>query len=131
LQKIDGKLLAQKVFPYLDLNVVVTPRDGPRHSVNVEGLALRTVDSGAKCAPDETAVSGGFSGYTMGGGSEIGNFLKNENPNVPVDWRFTMTFRDDGAVKPIANCLKVELDLKQPEQQPPGGPPLQPPPNLR
>jgi hypothetical protein len=48
------------------------------------------------------------------------------------------SFDGDGSIRSSAECLKVELvlkDVQQPQPQqpspPPGGPSLQPPPNLR
>ena len=135
LQKIDGKVLAQKVFPYLDLNVVLTQRPGQIGSINVGTFASGGGAWGkASCQPGEIAVSAGFTHEAKG---DLSVFtVRRNNPNSNA-WDITTSFDDAGKVLTYAECLRAELalkDVQQPQQQPsppPGGAPLQPPPNLR
>jgi hypothetical protein len=93
LQKIDGKLLAQKAFPYLDVNVVATQRLGQVSDVKVSGIKFKTAQATASCAPDEIAVGGGF-WHSTGGDIKISSFLKGLlNGNR---WTTTTLFDGDG-----------------------------------
>jgi hypothetical protein len=60
LQKIDENLLAQKVFPYLNVNVVATQRVGQVSDEKVSGIKFKTAQATASCSPDEIAVGGRF-----------------------------------------------------------------------
>ena len=139
LQKIDGKLLAQKVFPYLDVNVVLTQRPGQIGNIKVGALSPTGGAAWGKagCPPGETAVSAGFTHEAKGDVSVFS--LRKNDPNSNM-WDITSSFDDTGRVLTYAQCLTVELalkDVQQPQQpqpqqpsQPPGGPPLQPPPEF-
>jgi hypothetical protein len=117
INRLDSKMLAQKVLPHLDLNVVLTPRKGASHEVTVSGpIAQRTVHTGANCAPDEIAVSGGWEGFSLGN-IDIEQFLqsqyvKPQQPDFPYDWIMSMGFKENGHIAAIANCLSVELGFK-------------------
>jgi hypothetical protein len=133
LQKIDAKTLAAKVLPYLDLNVALTQRPGQIGSIKVGALAPGGAAWGkAGCPPGETAVSAGFTHQAKGDLSVFSLYRTDPNSNA---WDVTTDFDDTGKVFTYAECLKVELALKEPqqpqqsEQQPPGGPPLRPPSN--
>ena len=112
LQKIDAKLLAQKVFPNLDLTVVSTERPGQVSVIKANTIYpfenLGTARALASCAADETLVSGGFS--TTAGDKETAAFGRDSNTN---QWLVIETFDGGGTLRSYAECLKVELALKQ------------------
>ncbi len=128
LQKIDAKTLAAKVLPYLDLKVVVTERPGQTSTIKVSKTGIGQTLAG--CTPGETIVSGGFRIAFPGYPEMIQYWSKKSAEN---QWMMAMGFpEDDGQLFSYANCLTVELalkDIQQPQQpsSPPGGSPLQPP----
>jgi hypothetical protein len=135
LQKIDGKILAQKVFPYLDLKVAAIERPGQTSNVDITGLTTKTTIVKASCAPGESLVGGAMALHNV---AELLSFQRSERPQETNSWAIITSFDGDGSIRSSAECLKVELalkDVQQPQPQqpsaPPGGPPLQPPPNLR
>ena len=135
IKRMDGKTLATKVLPYLDLNVALIQRTGQIGSINVGTLSPGGAAWGkAGCAPGETAVSAGFT-HQIKGGSDLSVFsLWRQDPNSNA-WDITTSFDDTGKVFTYAECLKVESalkDVRQPQQpsQPTGGPPLRPPPEF-
>jgi hypothetical protein len=75
LQKIDENLLAQKVFPYLNVNVVATQRVGQVSDEKVSGIKFKTAQATASCAPDEIAVGGRF-WHSTGGDIKYLLFLR-------------------------------------------------------
>jgi hypothetical protein len=135
LQKIDARTLAAKVLPYLDNKVTLTPRVGEASRLTGTGPLppSKSTSLDANCLPGEIAVSGGFS-------KSNNEDLKVSTPRIepnPRTWLFEFY---GGGYSAYAftwvHCLKVESalkDVEKPQQQPspPGGPPLQPPPNLR
>jgi hypothetical protein len=131
LQKIDAKTLAAKVLPYLDLKVSVTERPGQTSSVNTGGTSGRGIaQARAGCAPGETIVSSGFQNRVPGI-PELNPMISRILNNPPNNWLTATGFTEDGQLLSFANCLNVELALKDVQQPqptpPPGGPPLQPP----
>ena len=109
----------------MDLKVSTIERDGQTY--DVKGTGNKIIQLKAQCAPDETVVSGGYITYT--GDGRVSSFKKVINPEA---W-YVSVFASDGQFLSFATCLKVELGLKeeqQPEQQPPGGPPLRTPPGF-
>ena len=125
VQKIDAKTLAGKVLSYLDEKVTITYRAGEKNMQKSDWMDLK-----AGCLPDEIAVSGAFNGYKD-------NLVKYKSNKVinPDEWHFTFYGGGHPAITSTGvNCLKAELGLVSEPQQPsspPGGSPLQPPPNLR
>jgi hypothetical protein len=143
LQKIDARALAAKVLPHLDVKVNAMERPGPRHNIDITGLAERRTIAKASCAPEEALVGGGFyvTGYDSAAPirSHKDSFFSPETKTFVVSpdtktWAAEIVFDNDGSITTHAECLKVELALKEipqpPPSQPPGGPPLQPPSNL-
>jgi hypothetical protein len=144
LQKLDGKLLAQKVFPYLDLKVNVVEREGQRGQVkaSIPGLGTsKFLYLKAPCAPDETVISGGFSGSPGEITLSIRDRKNNEDQTYSPSngWQVSGYVDEGHFLSSFAYCLKAELVLKQEQQpqqpssspsQPPGGPPLRPPPEF-
>jgi hypothetical protein len=120
LQKIDAKILAAKVLPYLDNKITITYRAGEKNIQKSDWMELK-----AGCLPDEIAVSGGFSGYK--------DSLIKYRPNKVVSpdyWQFEFYGGGHNAFTSTGvNCLKAEIGLAS--EPAPGGGPLQPPPNLR
>jgi hypothetical protein len=137
LQKIDGKMLAQKVFPYLDLNVAAIERPGQVSNVDITGFRTKTTLVKASCAPEESLVGGAMALHNV---AELHSFQRSERPQEPNSWAIITSFDGDGSIRSFAECLKVELALKDVQQQsqqpppspsqPPGGPPLRPPPEF-
>jgi hypothetical protein len=112
LQKIDAKTLAAKVLPFLDVNVVATERPGQISVVTADRVypfesATQTGRALASCAPDETLVTGGFA-MTFGG--ELVTFAKKPDTN---QWAVAGQFGSNGRIQSYAECLTVELALKQ------------------
>jgi hypothetical protein len=133
LQKIDGKMLTEKVFPYLDLNVATIERQGQGSNVDITGIRTKTTIVKASCAPGESLVGGAMALHNV---DELHSFRRSEQPQEPNSWAIITSFTSDGSIRSFVECLKVELAVKdvqqQPQQpsQPPGGPPLQPPPGF-
>ena len=122
LQKIDAKTLAAKVLPYLDNKITITYREGEKNMQKSDWMDLK-----AGCLPDEIAVSGGFNGLYKNG---LVKYIPNK-VSSPDYWQFTFYGGEQPALtRTGVNCLKAELGLVS-ESPPPGGAPLQPPPNLR
>jgi hypothetical protein len=141
IKRMDGKTLAAKVLPYLDLKMVVTERPGQTNTVKVGNLAhnFGIPKVSARCAPGEIVVSGGFENR-LSPGTEVRDLYSRKSSPTENQWTVSSIFYGDGQLLSFADCLNVELTLKdiqqpqqqpQPPSQPPGGPPLQPPPNLR
>jgi hypothetical protein len=133
LQKFDGKLLAQKVFPYLDVNVILKQRPGQIAERKAGFLAAGGAAWGkAVCNPGETAVSAGFTHELRGDTDQSIFTVRRNDPNSNA-WDITTGLDGSGRLLTYAECLTVELTLKEPQQPqqppspPPGGPPLQPP----
>jgi hypothetical protein len=142
LQKIDAKTLAAKVLPYLDISASVVRRDGVANKLDVNDVArdlgltgAEPLSSTAKCSNNgEIAVGGGFRFYSDPEDSYVGGEgLTGEN-----GWHAYGLMTDNGDIQASATCLTLNVGLKgapqpQPQQPspPPGGVPLQPPPNLR
>ena len=122
LQKIDAKTLAAKVLPYLDNKITITYREGEKNRQTTDWMDLK-----AGCLPDEIAVSGGFNGAYQ---NSLVKYIPNK-VSGPDYWQFTFYGGEQPALtRTGVNCLKAELGLVS-ESPPPGGAPLQPPPNLR
>jgi hypothetical protein len=143
LQKIDARALAAKLLPHLDVKVNAIERPGPRHNIDITGVAERRTIAKASCAPEEGLVAGGFyvTGNDNGGPlrSHKDSYFSPETKTFVVSpdtktWAAEIVFDSDGSITTHAECLKVELALKEipqpPPSQPPGGPPLQPPPGF-
>lgn len=134
LQKIDAKTLAAKVLPYLDLKVSITERPGQRDTIKIPPLDTvgKIGASAAGCPSDEIIVSSGFThnnDYGVGGIVTSMTTPRPENWGFPGGgWLISTRYTDDNQLDFFANCLKVELALKD---VPPGGLSLQPPNNMR
>jgi hypothetical protein len=116
LQKIDGKLLAQKVFPYLDLNVATIERPGQGSNVDITGFTTKTTIVKASCAPEERLVGGAMALHNV---AELNSFQRSQQPQEPNSWAIITSFDGDGSIRSFAECLKVELALKDvPKSQP-------------
>ena len=129
MQKIDGKILAQKldtvtllrkldngfikrllaewVHPYMDLKVSVVQKEGQKNNVHMY----------ASCGSDGTLVSGGFDAR-LGTVYSFKLFPNNE-------W-YVASDHPAGSTS-YANCLKAELGLLSEPRPPPPPPPSQPP----
>src|SRR5919112_257937 len=82
LQKFDGKLLAQKVFPYLDVNVILKQRPGQIAERKAGLLAAGGAAWGkAVCNPGETAVSAGFTHELRGDTDQSIFTVRRNDPN--------------------------------------------------
>jgi hypothetical protein len=101
LQKIDGKLLAQKVFPYLDLNVVLTQRPGQIGSIKVGTFASGGGAWGKASCTGETAVSAGFTHEAKGDASVF--TVRRNDPNSNA-WDITSSFDDTGKGLPMQSA---------------------------
>lgn len=114
-QKIDGGLLAQKIFPYLDIIYTVTVRYGP----------YKEVVSTARCLPSEKLVGGG---YQYGGPTDA--IVEKTYPisdNQGLGWLSTYNAGEiDGAkIVSYVTCLSARIALKGVQE------PATPPPVLR
>lgn len=153
LQKIDARTLAAKVLPYLDLSASVRLRSGSAGILNVQDIArdlgltgpeLRT--STARCNTGETAIGGGFSFQS----DPEDSYVSSVSPTQQNGWHVAAQLGDNGKIQAFVACFTVKAALKSGPvmdttaisseigkqvggvlPQPPGGPPLQPPPNLR
>jgi hypothetical protein len=122
VQKIDAKTLAAKVLPYLDNKITITYREGEKNMQKSDWMDLK-----AGCLPGEIAISGGFNGLYQ---NSLVKYIPNK-VSSPDYWQFTFYGGEQPALtRTGVNCLKAELGLVS-ESPPPGGAPLQPPPNLR
>jgi hypothetical protein len=138
IKRLDGKTLATKELPYLDISANVIRREGPPDVLNVQDVArdlgltgAEPLSSTAKCNSGEMAVSGGFSFSSDPEDSYVSGEALGEN-----GWGAYALMGDNGEIKAYVTCLTINVGLKnaqqaqQPQQQPsppPGGPPLQPP----
>jgi TolA-binding protein len=122
LQKIDAKILAAKVIPYLDNKITMTYREGEKNMQKSDWMDLK-----AGCLPGEIAISGGFTGLYQ---NSLVKYIPNKVSGLDY-WQFTFYGGEQPAMtRAGVNCLKAELGLVS-DSPPPGGAPLQPPPNLR
>jgi hypothetical protein len=144
IKRMDGKTLATKVLPYLDITASVSPRQGTPSTLNVNDVArdlgltgAEARGSTAKCNDGEIAVSGGFSFRSDPEDSYVTADHRSSQEN---GWYSGAMMGDNGKIQAFVTCLTINVALKdaqqpqQPQQQPsppPGGPPLQPPSNLR
>jgi hypothetical protein len=142
VKRLDGKTLATKVLPYLDISANVIRREGAADVLNVQDVArdlgltgAEPLSSTAKCNSGEIAVSGGYTFSSDPEDSYVSAEALGEN-----GWGAYALMKDNGEIKASVTCLTINVGLKnvqQPQQQPqqpsppPGGPPLRPPPNLR
>jgi hypothetical protein len=141
--------LMPKIVDRIDVKLVLTQRPGQINTVQGYGAYWAK----AACPPGETAVSLGYehrpleastNEYIMTvkrGAQDSHGKASDPNSNV---WNIKTRFEDGGGmVYTYAECLKVVLSLKGPQQpqqqspsqpqqpaQPPGGPPLRPPPEF-
>ena len=140
IQRLDGKTLAAKVLPYLDITATLNTRSGNVVPGSAGTVLLGTqsigIHSDVRCNNNEQAVGGGFR-YS---GEVGGSMVYDSTPNGQNGWKTSaMLVEQDGSVQAYVTCLSINVGLKnvqqsQPQQQPsppPGGPPLQLPPNLR
>jgi hypothetical protein len=141
--------LMPEIIKRIDVKLVLTQRPGQRAEVDVTGTGIDSKTSmiKASCAPGESLVGGGMMSRNMG---ELNAFHKSGEPAEPNSWVIISNFDEDGSVSALAECLKVQLSLRpltahqpgslgylqeipsqpRPPTQPPGGPPLQPPPEF-
>lgn len=144
IKRMDGRALAAKVLPYLDIKAVVNPRQSQAQQFNAPvdiardlGLTGQSppVMSAVRCDNGEVAVGGGFSFF----GDPGDDYLVVSAPRGQNEWLSGAYFSEGGSIQAQVTCLTINVGLKnapqsqQPQQpsQPPGGAPLQPPPNLR
>jgi hypothetical protein len=123
LQKINDKVLAAKVLPYLDLKVSVVEKAGNRfeRSNALHLTPSKSITEKASCPPDTTVISGGFSA------SGVNQFMRDFMSGN--GWMVNGLVNEGQHLEPYAYCLKVELGLN-PTYEAPGGPPLRPPPEF-
>jgi hypothetical protein len=141
IKMMDGKTLAAKVLPYLDITASVSSRQGIPSILNVRDVArdlgltgAESRSSTARCNDGEIAVSGGFSFESDPEDSYVTQDGRKEN-----GWYSGALMGDNGKIQAFVTCLTLNVALKdaqqpqQPQQlpSPPGGAPLRPPPNLR
>ena len=151
IERIDGKMLAQKVLPYLDISASVRQANGPTSILKVGGglglnTALEPRSSAAQCNKGEIPIGGGFSFRSDPEDSYVSSVL----PTQQNGWTAGALMGDNGEIKAYAACLTVKVALKSPAatpvspawkslaqqqgltqqlqpSQPPGAPPQQPP----
>jgi hypothetical protein len=141
VKRLDGKTLATKVLPFLDITATVNPRysqplkyDAPADVARDLGLTGQEPAKISKvgCNEGEMAVGGGFSFR----GDPQDDYLSISGPNGQNEWASGAVFAEGGTIQSYVTCLTINVGLKgtnQPAQpaQPPGGPALQPPLKLR
>jgi hypothetical protein len=140
VKRLDGKTLATKVLPYLDIRATVSPRYAQPLEYNAPADVARDLGltgqgpaqiSKVGCNEGEMAVGGGFSFR----GDPQDDYLSLSGPNGQNEWASGAVFAEGGTIQSYVSCLTINVGLKnvQPQQpsQPPGGPPLQAPPNLK
>ena len=120
VKRIDGRTLAAKVLPYLDLKVVLTQRPG-EYVTNYYSKAAEH----ASCPPGETAVSAGFTNDLRTNdlymnqpkptGQSIDTFQRNSQyPNI---WNIRTSIPGAGSLFTYAECLTIKPVLKDVQQQ--------------
>jgi hypothetical protein len=140
VKRLDGKTLATKVLPYLDIRATVSPRYAQPLEYNAPADVARDLGltgqgpaqiSKVGCNEGEMAVGGGFSFR----GDPQDDYLSLSGPNGQNEWASGAVFAEGGTIQSYVSCLTINVGLKnvqpQPPSQPPGGPPLQAPPNLK
>lgn len=146
VKRLDGKTLATKVLPYLDIKAIVNPRYAQPLEYNAPADVARDLGltgqgpaqiSKVGCNEGEMAVGGGFSFR----GDPQDDYLSLSGPIGQNEWASGAVFAEGGKIQSYVSCLTINVGLKnlqpqpqpQPAQpsQPPGGPPLQAPPNLK
>jgi len=148
IKRIDVKLVLTQRPGQIGLVKPSTP-------IFAEG---RAVEAKARCQPGETTVSVGFG--AQGGDGRVyyvkrdnPNDRNSDRPAIKSDtnaWTIRSYHDGEGELRTYAECLKVQLSLRpvsahaqqplgylqeipsqpRPPTQPPGGPPLQPPPEI-
>ena len=94
-------------IPFLDLSVTTIERPGQEAKVDITGpFGEKTALVKASCAPGEKLVGSGMHFFNMG---ELDGFQRTD----PNTWAIITTFHSDGSIASFAECLKVELALKQ------------------
>jgi hypothetical protein len=108
INRLDSKMLAEKILPHLDLKVVLTQRPGQAVRVVDESAFIKAQ---ARCLPGETAVSAGFYHGLRGSYPYVTKFER--EVDVPNVWTI-ISFIDGsgGILHTYAECLTVELALK-------------------
>jgi hypothetical protein len=150
-QALQDRQLVDRLMPEIikriDVKLVLTQRPG---QIGLVKESVSTwVNLRVPCQPGETAVSAGFNGELGLPTWDVFRMWR-VDPNSNV-WNMALLFEDGGTVKTYAECLKVELSVRpvtafqpgslgyltelypsqpKPPTQPPGGPPLQPPPEF-
>jgi hypothetical protein len=143
VKRLDGKTLATKVLPYLDIRATVSPRYAQPLEYNAPADVARDLGltgqgpaqiSKVRCNEGEMAVGGGFSFR----GDPQDDYLSLSGPNGQNEWASGAVFAEGGTIQSYVSCLTINVGLKnvqpqpaQPPSQPPGGPPLQAPSNLK
>ena len=137
IKRIDGKTLATKVLPYLDISANVISRDGPTNTMKKGKTLLPgqvgadALSSTAKCNNGEIAVGGGYDFQS----DPADSYVSSNAPTQPEPngWNTVSLMKDDGRIKASVLCLTINVALKnvpQSQQQPPLPGPLRPPSEL-
>ena len=132
VKRLDGKTLATKVLPYLDIRATVNPRYAQPLEYNAPADVARDLGltgqepaqiSKVGCNEGETAVGGGFSFR----GDPQDDYLSLSGPNGQNEWASGAVFAEGGTIQSYVSCLTINVGLKNVQSQPQ---PAQPP-NLR
>jgi hypothetical protein len=135
IKRIDGKTLATKVLPYLDISANVISRDGPAATIKrsnpiIGQTGSSPLSSTAKCNDGEIAVGGGYDFQS----DPADSYVSSNAPTQPEPngWNTASQMKDDGRIKASVLCLTINVGLKnvQQSQQPPLPGPLRPPSEL-
>ena len=134
VKRLDGKTLATKVLPYLDIRATVNPRYAQPLEYNAPADVARDLGltgqgpaqiSKVGCNEGEMAVGGGFSFR----GDPQDDYLSLSGPNGQNEWASGAVFAEGGTIQSYVSCLTINVGLKNVQLQP-AQPPSQPP-NLK
>lgn len=126
IKRLDGKTLARKVLPYLDITAVINPRYSQPLNYDASADVARDLGltgqepariSKVRCNEGEMAVGGGFSFR----GDPQDDYLSISGPSGQNEWASGAVFTEGGTIQAYVTCLTVNVGLKniQPQSQPP------------
>jgi hypothetical protein len=122
IKRLDGKTLATKVLPYLDITAVINPRysqplnyDAPADVARDLGLTGQEPAriSKVKCNEGEIAVGGGFSFR----GDPQDDYLSISGPSGQNEWASGAVFTEGGTIQAYVTCLTINIGLKNIQTQ--------------
>jgi hypothetical protein len=118
---MDGKTLATKVLPYLDISARVISRDGTTGILNknkpiIGVVGADSLSSTAKCNNGEIAVGGGFQFES----DPQDSYVILNKPSEPNGWYAASLMKESGKIRASVICLTINVGLKNVQQpQPP------------